>query len=128
MTTIFVYGTLQTGQCRESCWPLRPIEIVTAWTLGTLYFREDYPAMKAGRSRVQGQLWRFSLDQIDQVLRVLDEVEAAPTLYTRLTVEVFHCETNQSLGEAWTYHYTESPENDGFQPLVPSENGFVHWP
>ena len=87
--TVFVYGTLQSGQCRQACWPHPPIEIRPAWTLGALYDRTDYPAMKSGSDRVRGQWWRFDPEHLASTLQALDEVEAAPDLYQRVIVDVF---------------------------------------
>lgn len=124
---IFVYGTLKRGQCRQSRWPIAPHSILPAWVHGSLFDRSDYPAMTAGGDRVQGELWQFTADQIDQVLEVLDEIEAAPELYRRVTVEAFD-DQDQSLGTAWTYHYATDPANDGFERIEPDEKSRVGWP
>ncbi|MCP4888773.1 gamma-glutamylcyclotransferase [Rubripirellula sp.] len=127
LTSIFVYGTLKRGQCRESCWPETPTMIQNAWVAGNLYGRSDYPAMTPGHDRVHGELWQFQSPQMNRVLKALDQVEAAPTLYRRITTEVFD-PNNQALGIAWTYHYASNPTLDGFQLLIPAADGNIHWP
>ena len=72
---VFVYGTLKTGQCRANRWPLEPLSIHPAWTRGTLYGRDDYPAMTEGADRVLGELWQFAETQMELVLKRLDEIE-----------------------------------------------------
>ncbi len=51
----FVYGTLKTGQCRERCWPCKPIETRAAWVYGELYDTGPYPALFAGSDMVGGR-------------------------------------------------------------------------
>jgi gamma-glutamylcyclotransferase (GGCT)/AIG2-like uncharacterized protein YtfP len=123
---VFVYGTLKRGQCRETCWPLTPSSIVSAWTRGTLFGRSDYPAMTPGTDRVSGELWTFSSDGIARVLAVLDEVEEAPDLYQRVAVPVFDMD-QRTLGIAWTYLYATEPTTDGFTPLKPCPSDWVRW-
>lgn len=127
VTAVFVYGTLKRGQCRERYWPHQPHRIVSAQTLGTLFGREDYPAMTPGEQIVQGELWKFLPDQMDRVLQVLDEVEGVPDLYHRVLVQTTD-EHAQPIGPAWTYHYAIDPVDDGFTPIAPSADGLVCWP
>ena len=109
--TVFAYGTLKTGQCRHSFWPCTPIRIEKAWTLGELYDLGDYPALLFGNDRVAGELRWFSAEQMDQILRVLDEVEEyrpgqeANNLYNRGVVQC-----TDALGEhcsAYAYVYVQ---------------------
>jgi gamma-glutamylcyclotransferase (GGCT)/AIG2-like uncharacterized protein YtfP len=72
---IFVYGTLKTGQCRAHQWPIRPLEIRHAWTLGRLYDTGPYPALVSGADRVAGQVWSFDDSDIGRVFEVLDKIE-----------------------------------------------------
>jgi len=127
LSAVFVYGTLKRGQCRQSRWPLAPHAVHSAWVLGSLFDRSDYPAMTAGNDHVEGELWQFTADQIDRVLEVLDEIEAVPELYRRVTVEVFDGE-DRSLGTAWTYHYATDPANEGFKKIEPDHKNRVDWP
>ncbi len=68
INAVFVYGTLKTGQCRESCWPRKPLEVRRAWTLGALYDTGPYPALFAGEDMVAGQVWIFDADDMQQLL------------------------------------------------------------
>ena len=131
--SVFVYGTLQRGQCREGLWPAVPSRVEPAWTRGALYHRADYPAMTAGADRVLGQRWEFPPAVLDRVIAVLDQIEGAnqpgqPDLYRRVAVELLSLQ-GQPLGAAFGYHYAADPAGDGFQRLVPPTAGdFVQWP
>ena len=132
ITTVFVYGTLKRGQCRESMWPVAPRRIQWGWIRGTLFDRQDYPAMTAGQDRVLGELWSFDADQVDAVLEVLDQIEGTnqpgqADLYHRVVTAVAADDETQ-LGEAWTYHYASDPLLDGFQRLLPDRTRYVRWP
>lgn len=123
---VFVYGTLKRDQCRGRMWPCEPISITPAWVRGTLFGRNDYPAMMAGEECVRGELWRFEPSVMDRVMSVLDGIECCPTLYVRAVVNVSG-EDNSPLGQANTYLYAGDPIGDGFRRMVPV-NGFVAWP
>jgi gamma-glutamylcyclotransferase (GGCT)/AIG2-like uncharacterized protein YtfP len=121
---VFVYGTLMRGQCRASFWPVSPLSVCEGWVRGSLYGRPDYPAMTAGQERVNGELWRFSVDQMPVVIERLDEIEGTnqanqPDLYLRVVVEVFGSDDG-SQGKAFAYHYATDPLRDGFQRIGPS--------
>ncbi|MFK7736160.1 MAG: gamma-glutamylcyclotransferase [Pirellulaceae bacterium] len=75
MEHVFVYGTLKAGQIRERNWPIAPLQICKAWTLGRLYDTGAYPALIDGEDRVAGQLWSFEDSKISQTLQVLDQIE-----------------------------------------------------
>lgn len=132
VTSFFVYGTLKRGQCREHLWPKTPVKIRNAWVAGELYDREDYPAMKAGTDRVQGELWTFEPTEIGHVIQVLDQIECtngnSPTdLYHRHEIESV-CETTGDPILAIAYFYVRNPMTDGFVRIEPDETGSVHWP
>ncbi|WP_231615716.1 gamma-glutamylcyclotransferase family protein [Novipirellula artificiosorum] len=134
MLSVFVYGTLMRGQCRQSLWPRVPASVDAGWVFGSLFDREDYPAMRSGPDRVLGECWTFAADDMKAVLRALDEIEAASDppcegdLYHRVLIEVFS-HADQSLGTAFAYHYATDPVEDGFAPIVPdSPSAFVRWP
>jgi gamma-glutamylcyclotransferase (GGCT)/AIG2-like uncharacterized protein YtfP len=132
ITTVFVYGTLKRGQCRESHWPVTPRSIQPGWTRGALFGRPAYPAMTAGPDRVLGELWSFEADQVAGVLNVLDQIEGANQagqvdLYHRVVTAV-SADDESSLGEAWTYHYASDPRSDGFHRILPERTGYVKWP
>ncbi|MCA9137453.1 MAG: gamma-glutamylcyclotransferase [Planctomycetales bacterium] len=128
---VFVYGTLKRGQCRESAWPVRPLDVIDGWVLGNLWGRRDYPALLAGENRVQGQLWMFETSQIADVLVVLDEIEEtdgnAPTdLYHRHLIEV-NLQGGQGVRKAHAYFYNRDPVVDGFKQ-VPQVGQYQKWP
>ncbi|EMI18020.1 AIG2-like domain protein [Rhodopirellula maiorica SM1] len=133
LTSVFVYGTLKRGECRESLWPAAPASIQVGWTRGKLFHRHDYPAMQAGEDRVLGEFWSFSDDQMHEVLQVLDQIEGTnqpgfDDLYHRVHVEVYTPD-NQPLGAAFGYHYATDPLDDGFTRVVPAEpEALVQWP
>jgi gamma-glutamylcyclotransferase (GGCT)/AIG2-like uncharacterized protein YtfP len=133
---IFVYGTLKRGQCREQCWPVPPISIVAAWTLGAVYDLGPYPAMIAGSSRIAGQLWTYSESQIDAVRKELDCIEVTnqpgyPNEYDRVEIEVNLLDGSKLLAE--TYLFSRPAELTKIGRLVPSsltleQAGYVIWP
>ncbi|TWT84134.1 AIG2-like family protein [Planctomycetes bacterium CA13] len=131
--SVFVYGTLKQGQCRESLWPCAAKTIQPAWAFGTLYGRKDYPAMTIGTDRVRGEHRAFAVEELPIVLDRLDSIEGAnqhgcDDLYRRVCVDVFDLNGNR-LGQAYGYHYATDPQRDGFQKIdATNENGFVIWP
>tara|TARA_R110002049_G_scaffold285698_1_gene466776 strand:+ start:201689 stop:202111 length:423 start_codon:yes stop_codon:yes gene_type:complete len=131
--SVFVYGTLKRGQCRESLWPVRPVAITPAWTRGTLFSRHDYPAMTGGNDRVRGECWQFDAERIAEVMRCLDVIEGANQpgtrdLYRRVIVELSDADGG-SLGLAFGYHYAIDPTQDGFVPVRPdAPDRDVAWP
>lgn len=140
ITQVFVYGTLKRGQCRDSLWPRHPIEVIPAITRGTLYDREDYPAMTEGQDLVVGECWRFNEQDIPPVLETLDAIEGtnqagAPDLYHRVEVDCWQSGDADSkvplraIGRAFAYHYARDTVADGFRQLYPARSGaVVCWP
>ncbi|TWT92585.1 gamma-glutamylcyclotransferase family protein [Neorhodopirellula pilleata] len=130
----FVYGTLCRGQCRANLWPARPLRITPAWTTGQLYGRADYPAMRPGTDRVNGECWEFDAAEMPLVIRTLDEIEGTNqpgerNLYDRVVTQVRLLEGSETLIPAFGYHYATDPLADGFHRIVPigAESG-VRWP
>lgn len=126
----FVYGTLCRGQCREKLWPERPLRVTPAWTRGTLYGRSDYPAMRPGGDRVNGECWEFEISEVPRVLHVLDQIEGtnqpgSPNLYDRVIVEAFPANSPGTIIEAFGYHYACDPEPHGFERIRGDE---IRWP
>ena len=124
-TSFFVYGTLKRGQCREHLWPETPQSITTAWTLATLYGRQDYPAIQTGEDRVLGEVWRFEASQMPQVIKQLDRIEGTnqpneSDLYSRCTVNCFDL-NEHPLGISYCYFYVIDPREDGFHRILPSD-------
>lgn len=124
INALFVYGTLKTGQCRESCWPRRPREIRRAWTYAELYDTGPYPAMFAGSDPVGGQVWIFDPEDMPAVITELDDVEEyrpgheSTNLYNRQVIECVD-EQSQTL-QAFTYIYGREYERGLFRRVVPS--------
>ena len=101
-TSIFVYGSLMTGETAESIWPMKPNRIETACVEGWLFDLGNYPGLILRDTaaavpelrgeppqRVRGELWTFDVDDLPTVFAVLDEYEAAdalaqPRLYRRV--------------------------------------------
>ncbi len=129
-SSVFVYGTLKRGQCREHLWPLPPRSIQIGWSHGRLFGRHDYPAMTPGNDRVIGELWEFDESAIEIVLPLLDQIEGTnqpgqTDLYCRVVTDVYAAEDDGCLGQAWTYHYATDPETNGFTRI---EQQPARWP
>src|SRR5262245_21694837 len=109
---IFVYGTLRRGQCREHCWPQRPVRIEEATIRAALSDLGPYPAIGAGDDVVRVELWEIAEDQLEETLRVLDEVEGysqdGNDLYVRRLVAC-HLRDGREV-EVWTYYYGNEPK------------------
>ncbi len=84
---LFVYGTLKRGECRQERWPRPPVEVRAATLRAALYDLGPYPAIGTGEDLVAGELWFIAAEQMDETLRVLDEIEGfgqgGTDLYTR---------------------------------------------
>ncbi|MCC5786726.1 MAG: gamma-glutamylcyclotransferase [Phycisphaerales bacterium] len=122
--SVFVYGTLKRGQCRETCWPAAPVDVRPAQVQGLLYDLGAYPALRNGEGRVAGELWEFAPEHMPRVLEVLDMVEGyadSPSdLYRRVQVEV-RC--GEGRVTAWTYVLCEEPPSSSRILAEPAE-----WP
>ncbi len=134
--SVFVYGTLKRGQCRETCWPCKPERIVRAWTQGELYDTGPYPALFEGHDLVAGELWTFDADSLTQVLIELDIVEEyrpgaeATNLYNRVIVPCI--DQSGARARAYTYLYGRLDERRFFERVVPNyswdQRFFAVWP
>ncbi|MAP08946.1 MAG: hypothetical protein CMM00_09090 [Rhodopirellula sp.] len=142
----FVYGTLCQGQCRQHCWPATPLGVHPAWVQGTLFGREDYPALRPGNQRVGGECWFFAKRDAERVTEVLDEIEVTnqpghPNLYDRIELQANLVSTSHlqpanvpAFPQTWTasaYHYATDPLLDGFERLTEQETvlgKFSVWP
>jgi gamma-glutamylcyclotransferase (GGCT)/AIG2-like uncharacterized protein YtfP len=135
ISSVFVYGTLKRGQCRGAMWPVQPLSVSVVYTHGTLFDRQDYPAMISGTDCVAGERWDFHPEQIQRVLEVLDSIEGAnqsgiPDLYRRVVVMTWelsdnaeHCSDTGASKIAYTYHYSREPSHDGFTRLLAEHAG-----
>lgn len=148
IVSVFVYGTLKRGQCREGMWPVDPLRVSSVFTHGTLFDRQDYPAMTSGTDEVVGEKWDFFPQQMQRVLEVLDAIEGAnqpgiPDLYRRVVVPTWDlCQSVtvgspsdiDTAGKSFTYHYARDPLKDGFIRLLPTQavqrraKPCVRWP
>ena len=136
LNRVFVYGTLKSGQIRESMWPHSPIEILPMKTRGRLYDLGPYPAMTTGDDWVLGEVWRFDFDQMPATLETLDAIEGyqnAPSdLYRRVIVtcvalharEAEVSEESKTV-EAYTFHYVQSLADSDRIAIV---DGLCRWP
>lgn len=120
--SVFVYGTLKRGQCRENLWPVPPIKVTPGWILAKLFGREDYPAIVPGNDQVMGECWRFTAQQMPAVIKRLDQIEGTnqagePDLYVRKLVMTFSMD-GITLGESYCYFYASDPESDGFERIT----------
>jgi gamma-glutamylcyclotransferase (GGCT)/AIG2-like uncharacterized protein YtfP len=136
ITSLFVYGTLKTGQCREKCWPATPLGIRKAWLIGELYDTGPYPALLGGQDCVAGELWTFEPSDMPRVLSVLDRIEEyrpgceATNLYNRVIERCWlmtgGCES------AYCYRYGQPGHANQFQRVEPSYEWegrrFAVWP
>jgi gamma-glutamylcyclotransferase (GGCT)/AIG2-like uncharacterized protein YtfP len=126
---VFVYGTLQRGECRERMWPRTARRVETAYVDGTLYGLRDYPAMTPGNDKVRGEVWFFWPADMAETLKVLDQIEGfgqhGPDLYVRRIVE---CTLNKGATcKAYTYHYCRLSELSERQRILPDADGFCQW-
>lgn len=117
----FVYGTLKSGQCRESCWPADAAEVRQAEVNGLLYDLGPYPALRDGEGRVTGELWVFDCRHEAAILRVLDKIEGYANsprdLYRRVRIPV-RC--GDRAFEAWTYFICAEPPESSRIRSVPA--------
>lgn len=130
VTSVFVYGTLKRGQCRERCWPRRPETVQPATIAGRLHDLGPYPALLEGVDRILGELWKFDLDDMPETLRALDEVECYGTddvdLYVR---RIIACTTEDGATvRAFTYYLANPAQANGCPVVPPNAEGLCVWP
>jgi gamma-glutamylcyclotransferase (GGCT)/AIG2-like uncharacterized protein YtfP len=127
---VFVYGTLKRGQCRERCWPHRPLQVHEATILAALYDLGPYPAIALGEDQVRGEVWEIAAEHVDETISVLDRVEGheqlGNDLYVR-RVAVCHLEDGREI-EAWTYYYGDVSRLIESQRIRPTATGWAVWP
>lgn len=107
---VFVYGTLKRGQCREQCWPAKPLSIRDAEVRGTLFDLGPFPALQGGDGRVSGEVWEFAQEDMTAVLATTDAIEGfnnSPSdLYQRTRVLAIVADGEV---EVWTYLLRAAP-------------------
>jgi gamma-glutamylcyclotransferase (GGCT)/AIG2-like uncharacterized protein YtfP len=112
IANFFVYGTLKRGECRESMWPRRPLEIRPAYVRAHLFDLGDYPAIRVdsilnadcvehasqtlddGLDWVRGEVWTFDRNDVLATLLTLDEIEVTnqvghANLYDQILVRAY---------------------------------------
>lgn len=121
----FVYGTLKRRECREACWPCRPVAVLRATAAGSLWQVADYPAMLAqGETRVLGEIWLFPAHSEQRILNALDEVEGYPDLFTRETID---CATLDGDPIAATTYLYNQPILPSHHPVEANTEGLIEW-
>jgi gamma-glutamylcyclotransferase (GGCT)/AIG2-like uncharacterized protein YtfP len=130
INALFVYGTLQRGQCREQFWPHRPIRIESATLRGQLRDLGPYPALIDGDDVIGGELWHIAPEHISRTLTVLDEVEDVAVgeagLYARRIVKC-HADGGQIV-RAYAYYYSRPAEIAHHPRVSPGADGVCRWP
>lgn len=136
LSHFFVYGTLKSKQCRESCWGESPLQIQPAWTVGELYDLGPYPGMLHGQDRVLGEVWTFPRSLATQVRQTLDAIEitdqpGVPNLYNREVIPVEALDGKSFRAQA--YFYAQSSQiRDHASRLYPDQtiqgNSYAVWP
>jgi gamma-glutamylcyclotransferase (GGCT)/AIG2-like uncharacterized protein YtfP len=109
---VFVYGTLQPGECNYDYCASAVVEKQPAIVYGQLFdLPLGYPALTPGDAVVYGYLLQFADDSI---LRQLDELEdyvphrpIEQNEYVRTLIPTFSLE-RQPLGTAWVYQMTRT--------------------
>ena len=91
LCSVFVYGTLQRGECRDSCWPFPPGRVERARIRAQLFDLGEYPAIVLGDDWVLGECWQFAPAEMARTLSILDDIEgysgSPDDLYCRQVVE-----------------------------------------
>ncbi|MGV3486875.1 MAG: gamma-glutamylcyclotransferase family protein [Planctomycetaceae bacterium] len=143
ITDIFVYGTLKRGECRESMWPRRPLQIRPAYVRGQLYDIGPYPALlvdeQDGQSAdedldwVAGELWSFERSDMDETLLALDEIEQTNqrgyrNLYDQVLVRAYDRPRSRLARLALAYQYSSAGRLVHCRRLKPGPGDVaVHW-
>lgn len=130
ITSVFVYGTLQRGECRADQWPCPPRHVQPARLRGQLFDLGPYPALIEGKDWVAGECWRLESDDVQPTLRVLDAIEgygqAGDDLYVR-RIETCWNEVGQSI-QAYTYYYGDPAQLMRIARRVPANaQGLCVW-
>ena len=127
--SVFVYGTLQRGHRRVSCWPSIPVRVEPATTRGALYDVGPYPALVLGDDRIAGELWTLAPDDVRQTLTALDRVEGCrfrdDDLYRR---HVVICTTeSMTQTRAYTYLWRNGDSLPRAARIRPGADGLCRW-
>jgi len=131
---IFVYGTLQRGECRATLWPCVPTRVETAFTRGRLFDLGPYPALLPGEDLVRGELWHVAKADFPRTTHTLDAIEGylqpdQPDWYVRKTTDCYPGEPSaaDSTTRAWVYYFA-SPDRLAVKTVVPVGTlGYAWW-
>jgi len=126
---VFVYGTLMRGQVRAKYWPREPICIEPATIRGELYDLGPYPAILHGNETIAGELWRIAPGDMEETLRVLDQVEGfgqgGVDLYVR---RVVNCRTQSDESvPAFAYYLADESFARRHFRIQPGCDGICRW-
>lgn len=108
---VFVYGTLKPGEANFAAYCQDKISSqISAYTWGELYALSlGYPAMTAGKNKIQGVILTLKNWQVLQDLDRLEgyQTNRLPELneYDRNLVTVYN-KSDRPLGQAWAYYMT----------------------
>jgi gamma-glutamylcyclotransferase (GGCT)/AIG2-like uncharacterized protein YtfP len=122
--SIFAYGTLKRGGCREHVWPFRPLRIEQGFVRGTLFDLGPYPALTEGMDWIRGEIWRIAHRHWVDTLAVLDAEEGyglsgEPDLYTRRAVPWHAAPGSAAMGVAQVYLWADQRLPSGAKRIVP---------
>jgi gamma-glutamylcyclotransferase (GGCT)/AIG2-like uncharacterized protein YtfP len=139
ITSVFVYGTLQRGQCRAAMWPRSPRAVSAAFVRGRLYDLGPYPALRCDDDDLEadwvaGELWSFTADDLPATIRELDRIEetnqsGAVNLYDRILVRA-RPEPASAQGElALAYQYSDAARLPEQRRVRPAGSAIIaSWP
>ena len=130
ITSVFVYGTLQRGECRAEQWPHPPRHVEPARLRGQLYDLGPYPALIEGDDWIAGECWVLEREDLVPTLRVLDAIEGygqgGDDLYLR-RVATFWNDTGQST-DVYTYFFSDPEQLRRVAKRVPAnDQGLCIW-
>jgi gamma-glutamylcyclotransferase (GGCT)/AIG2-like uncharacterized protein YtfP len=127
---VFVYGTLKSGECRERCWPYRPMKIQPATLRASLYDLGPFPAIVAGPDLMHGEVWELSPQHVQEALRVLDEVEGFARREGDLFIrKAVRCDSDDGRQiAAWAYFFARPETLRDAQRIKVGPNEVATWP
>lgn len=114
---IFVYGTLKTGECRETVFKdylKKGFEVIPASIKGDLYNLGPFPAILHGDNTIHGEIIiPIDSNEMENIIRVLDRIEGYygeghNNLYNREVVLADMSEKTQI--EAITYFFADEEQ------------------
>ncbi len=138
---IFVYGTLQTGEIRQSLWPCQAQQIVPAVACGRLFDLGPYPALVPGGDFVLGECRLIAGADLPSTLEQLDQIEGyqpgrscGPYVRSRITWRHWHRLAPWAVGSVggWAYAYLDArPETIAtrgrYLRPAPGQPPVAHW-